>query len=165
MVYKGRTYPAKRKDGYRSGLEARVARELEKSGYSYEYETTKVPYTQPAQGKKYLIDFTLGNGIAIEAKGEFTSADRKKHLLIKEQWPDLDLRFVFSNPHQKLSKKSKTTYAGWCEQHGFLWAKGSIPESWVREPKNARSVQSIKQIKQTQSYKGGKIHDTKRPDT
>ena len=33
-------------------------------------------------------------------------ADRKKHLLIKEQHPELDIRFVFSRAGNKLSSKS-----------------------------------------------------------
>jgi len=135
-----------------------VAKALEFKGHSYEYESTKVPYVKPATGCTYLIDFVLNNGIAIEVKGQFTSDDRKKHLLIKDQWPDLDLRFVFSNPHQKLSKKSKTSYAKWCEKHGFRWAQGSVPDEWMNEPKNRRSIKSIKKIKNSQIHKGGRIY-------
>lgn len=159
MVYRRqRTYPVQRKDGYRSQFEADVAQDMEVKGHSYEFETTKVPYIKPAQGHRYLIDFVLPNGITIEAKGEFTPADRKKHLLIKEQWPDLDLRFVFGNPGRKLSKKSKTTYAAWCEKHGFPYAKKTVPEKWLKEKVNRRSLQSITEIKKSQTYKGGKVY-------
>lgn len=61
--------------------------------------------------------------------------DRLKHLEIKAQHPALDIRFVFSNSNQKISKTSKTTYAAWCEKHGFMYADKSIPESWLKESK------------------------------
>ncbi len=60
-------------------------------------------------------------------------ADRQKHLWIQEQWPDADIRFVFTNPNVKISKKSSTTYGSWCESYGFLYAKGTIPDSWFNE--------------------------------
>ena len=43
----------------------------------------------------YKPDFVLNNGIIIEAKGWFKARDRVKHLLIQEQYPELDIRFCF----------------------------------------------------------------------
>lgn len=120
-----------RQDGYRSGLEAAIAKQMTSRGTAFEYEKTKLPYIQPAQKRQYLPDFhLLSSGIWIEAKGLFTSDDRKKMLLIKEQYPDLDLRMVFSSAGAKIYKGSKTTHAKWCEEHGFPWAHKLIPESW-----------------------------------
>jgi hypothetical protein len=120
----------KRSD-FRSGLEYEVAKQLEDGGFTFEYEKTKVKYQR--KPSTYLIDFELHNGIIIETKGRFTSSDRSKHLLIKQQHPELDIRFVFSNSRNKLNKKSKTTYADWCDKHGFLWANKKIPERWLKE--------------------------------
>lgn len=128
------------KHGYRSGLEDEVAKSLKEQGINPQYEEIVIRYEKPVQKHRYSLDFLLPNGIAIETKGRFTSSDRKKHLLIKEQFPDLDLRFVFSNPAQKLSKKSKTSYGDWCEKHGFPYAKGEIPQEWVEEETNWRSL-------------------------
>jgi len=119
------------RDKFRSGLEYRVAKQLEDQGYAYEYEKTKVPYQKKVS--TYLIDFELHNGIIIETKGRFKSEDRSKHLLIKAQHPNLDIRFVFSNSKSKLYKGSKQTYGGWCERHGFLYSDKVIPESWLLE--------------------------------
>lgn len=69
----------------------------------------------------------------METKGRFTATDRKKHLLVKAQRPDLDIRFVFSNSRAKLNKGSKTTYADWCNKHGFLYADKLIPTEWLDE--------------------------------
>ena len=122
---------------FRSGLEERVAQQLKHEGISYEYETLKIKYVKPSQPYTYTPDFILKNNIIIETKGQFVTADRKKHRIIKEQHGDkYDIRFVFSNPNQRIGKKSKTTYAMWCDRYGFKWAKGEIPEEWLNEKKN-----------------------------
>lgn len=120
----------KRSD-FRSGLEYRVAKQLEDKGITYEYEQTRIQYQR--KPSKYLVDFELPNGILVETKGHFKAVDRTKHLLIKEQHPELDIRFVFSNSSNKLNKKSNTTYAEWCDKHGFKWADKVIPEEWLLE--------------------------------
>ena len=99
---------------FRSGLEEHVADQLDQLGVAFEYETLVIKFTRPEKMHRYTPDFILPNGIIIEAKGYFCSKDRQKHLLVKKQNPDLDIRFVFSNPNQKISKTSKTTYAMWC---------------------------------------------------
>jgi|TARA_B110000114_G_C15073263_1_gene390623 hypothetical protein len=120
------------KYGFRSGLEVRVAKELTAQGVPYTYEEEKIKYTKPSRVSTYTPDFKIGT-MFIETKGRFMVADRQKHILIKEQHPDLDIRFVFSNPKQRISKSSRTTYAMWCEKHGFLYAKESIPHQWLIE--------------------------------
>jgi hypothetical protein len=123
------------KNGFRSGLEESIANQLTEKNVSYEYEEKKntVKYIVPASNHTYLPDFKLPNGIIVETKGRFVLADRKKHTLIKEQHPELDIRFVFSNSSAKLSKGSKTTYAMWCDKLGIKYADKSIPESWLSE--------------------------------
>lgn len=119
-------------NGYRSGFEERIASELEAAGIEYEYEQHVFKYTIPERVAKYTPDFKLpnANGIIIETKGRFLTKDRQKHLLVKAQHPDLDLRFVFSNANTKISKTSKTTYAMWCEKNGFMYASKHIPPEW-----------------------------------
>lgn len=124
---------AKTISGFRSGLEERVARQLLSLSAPFTYEETKVAYVVPERPHWYTPDFVLNNGIIIETKGEFTSADRVKHLLIQKQHPSLDIRFVFSNSRAKLSKKSNTTYAAWCDKHGFTYADKLIPLNWIKE--------------------------------
>jgi hypothetical protein len=127
------------KEGYRSGLELDVATFLTEGGHDFVYEPQdqKARYLVPAVYKLYLPDFVLPNGIIIETKGQFTSADRKKHLLIKASCPELDIRFVFNNPNTKIGKKSSTSYGMWCEKHGFLYHKfhknNPVPEEWLHE--------------------------------
>lgn len=119
------------KAGFRSGLEQDNAKLLEEHNVNYEYEKFKIKFT--AKPRTYTPDFRLSNGIIIETKGRFIPSDRTKHLLIKEQHPELDIRFVFSNSRQRLSKTSTQTYGGWCERHGFLYADGLVPVEWMKE--------------------------------
>ena len=121
------------KHGYRSGLEDDIAKQLDAMRVKYTYEELKISYTVPESKHKYTADFVLPNGIVVESKGRFVTADRKKHLLVKEQHPELDIRFIFSNPRCKISKVSQTTYGMWCEKHGFKYATKTIPEDWINE--------------------------------
>ncbi len=129
----------RKETGKRSGLEVLVASQLDRLGVKYEYEGERIEFTKPAKPSKYTPDFRLANGIIIEAKGLFDTADRQKHLLLKEQHPALDIRFVFSNPNQRISKQSKTTYQMWCNKNGFLCAKGLVPEAWLAESNSPKA--------------------------
>ena len=121
------------KNGYRSGLEVKVSEQLTKSGVKFEYEKLKIKYSVN-EVRTYTPDFViLSNSIIVETKGRFVAADRKKHLLIQKQEPFLDIRFVFSNSKAKINKGSPTSYADWCDKHGFMWADKFIPEEWLHE--------------------------------
>ena len=122
-----------KKYGFRSGLEELIANQLTDIGISFSFESFKIEYMQPAKKRSYTPDFLLPNGIIIETKGRFLTADRQKHLWVQKQYPDLDIRFVFSNSKQKIRKGSKTTYAMWCEKNGFLYADREIPQAWLKE--------------------------------
>ena len=120
------------KHGYRSGFEHRVADQLSENKVKFKYEDTQIDYIKPETHHKYTVDFTLPNGILVETKGRWVLEDRKKHLLIKSQHPELDIRIVFQNPKGKIRKGSKTTYADWCDKHGIVWAEKNIPKSWLK---------------------------------
>jgi hypothetical protein len=119
--------------GFRSGLEDKVSQQLLDEGVPVKYEEMYIEYTRPQSSHKYTPDFELPNGIIIETKGRFMVSDRKKHLLIKEQHPELDIRFVFSNSKAKINKNSKTTYALWCTKNGFKFADKLIPLAWLKD--------------------------------
>lgn len=126
---------------YRSGLEDKVSEQLKNAGVDVRYEAYKIPYTIPASSHVYTPDFVMPNGVIVETKGIFSPEDRKKHLLIQEQYPNLDVRFVFSNSKTKLYKGSKTTYADWCTKNNFQYADKWIPESWWKEaPKSIEGL-------------------------
>ena len=99
-------------------------------GVGFGYEPYRIKYVS---SRAYIPDFVLPNGIIIEVKGWFKSSDRAKHLRIKEQHPDLDLRFLFGRASQKLSRQSQTTYAQWCDRYGFQWCEKKIPQGWIDE--------------------------------
>jgi hypothetical protein len=120
-------------EGYRSGLEEKVGHQLDTLGIKAKYESFKIKFTEPEKNRSYTPDWLLPNGIIIETKGRFITADRQKHLLVKQQHPHLDIRFVFSNSKTKLSKTSPTKYSDWCEKHGFKYADKTIPQGWLDE--------------------------------
>ena len=120
------------KHGYRSGFEHKVADQLTESNTGFEYETTVIDYIKPETHHKYTVDFTLPNGILVETKGRWILEDRKKHLLIKQQHPELDIRIVFQSAKGKIRKGSKTTYADFCDKHGSIWADKEIPKDWLK---------------------------------
>ena len=132
---------------YKSGLENTVGTSLEGQEIQFEYEPKwgRIKYTKPAETRSYTPDFYIttrsGKQIIVETKGLWDAEDRKKHRLIKEQHPDLDIRFVFTRSKAKISKKSKTTYADICEGKGrgpfkgLVWkyADKEIPDEWLNE--------------------------------
>lgn len=118
----------------RSGLEFKIAQNLEKAKMGYKYEEVDVTYTVPESKHKYKPDFVLDNGIVIEAKGRFTPADRRKMALVTEQNPDLDIRMLFMVDNT-LSKSSKTKYTDWCKARGIpchVSREGDIPKDWLK---------------------------------
>ena len=100
------------------------------------YETDVLEYVKPQRTSKYHPDFKIfrkdGSFFYVETKGRFVTADRQKHVLLRDQRKE-EIRFVFSNSRAKISKTSKTTYAMWCEKHGFKYADKSIPAAWLKE--------------------------------
>ena len=114
---------------FRSKLEEKVADLLEGLGISYEYETEKLSYTIE---HNYTPDFVLPNYTYLETKGYWDPADRRKVLAVKKANPEIDLRMVFQAPYNTISKKSKTTYAMWCEKHDIPWTSyHNIPLDWL----------------------------------
>jgi hypothetical protein len=118
---------------FRSGLEEKVCKQLNDAHIAHAYERYRISYLVPEKEHKYLPDFVLFNGIIVETKGLFDTADRAKHLLLRDQYPELDIRFVFSSSKSKLYKGSPTSYGMWCDKHGIKYADKLIPLAWLKE--------------------------------
>tara|TARA_B000000441_G_C21505040_1_gene211676 strand:+ start:258 stop:602 length:345 start_codon:yes stop_codon:yes gene_type:complete len=113
----------------RSHLEEQVADLLDSMKVPYQYEGEKLTYTIEA---KYIPDFKVGD-VYLETKGYFPPEQRRKMKAVKEANPDLDIRIIFQSPHNKINKRSKTTYSMWAEKNGFPWcAYYAIPVDWLR---------------------------------
>jgi|694.fasta_scaffold111895_2 hypothetical protein len=123
--------------GYKSGLEEKISEQLTSLNIDFTYETEKIYYMQPAKKRSYKPDFIKtkkdGNKLFIETKGRLTASDRQKHEWVKDQYPALDIRFVFTNSNTRISKNSKTTYADWCNKRGFIFADKEVPKEWLEE--------------------------------
>jgi hypothetical protein len=112
----------------RSGLERTVAAQLKRAKVKFEYETLKLPYTIK---HTYHPDFMLENGVIIEVKGVFRDGDIPKMRAVKDQFPDLDIRFLFADANKKIPGQ-KQTHGQWAERHGFPYASEVIPEDWYK---------------------------------
>ena len=114
---------------YRSNLEKDIANLLEGLGVSFQYESEKLNYTIE---HNYTPDFVLPNYTYLEAKGYWDPEDRRKILAVKKANPEADIRMVFQSPYNTISKKSKTTYAKWCDKHDIPWTSyQDIPIEWL----------------------------------
>ena len=119
----------KKEPKFRSNLERNIADLLTGLGVSYEYESEKLSYTIE---HNYTPDFVLPNYTYLEAKGYWAPEDRRKILAVKKDNPEVDIRMVFQSPYNTISKKSKTTYAQWCERHDIPWSSyQEIPIEWL----------------------------------
>jgi hypothetical protein len=123
---------AAEKAGFRSGFEHSVAKSLTARGADFDYEPKdEVIEYEVHELRKYLPDFRINaTGIIVECKGRLTAADRKKLKLVKQQYPEKDIRLVFQF-NNKLSPRSKTRYSDWAYKNGFQWALKDIPEEWL----------------------------------
>lgn len=129
----------------RSGLEDRIALQLDALVVAYEYEEHVLKYDLLVRGmrcldcgskhcatiRKYTPDFWLPeHKFFIEAKGLWTGVDRSKHLAVQEANPDVEIRFLFQY-NNWLTKKHKSKYTDWCDSHGYKYAIGEVPKEWL----------------------------------
>jgi hypothetical protein len=117
---------------YKSKFEAHVADQLKALKVPVSYETDAISYVIPESTHKYKPDWKLPNGAYIESKGIFDTADRQKILLVKKQHPDLKIYLLFYNANAKLYKRSKTSYAEWCDKNGIEWSHRVIKKEWLK---------------------------------
>ena len=134
---------ARRRDkrgGYRSIFELETSKTLRrwrrKLGFEFEYETIVLEYEVPARVAKYTPDFPVtnrdGHEWYLETKGRFDTDDRKKHKLLKEQRPDLDIRIYFMRDNP-IRKGSKTKYSDWCRKLNIPFCVGELNKEWFNE--------------------------------
>lgn len=132
---------------YRSGLEEKIAASLKAAlGRDVPYERYTIDYVVPSRRARYTPDFVLPNGVIIETKGRFLTEDRQKHLLVRDLHPELDIRFVFTNSKTRLYKGSPTSYADWCNKHGFKFADRHVPDEWLNEEPDPDRYEATKTI-------------------
>lgn len=124
--------------GYRSVFELRVNTWMKEQGLEIPYEPCKIEYVVPTTRHKYTPDWMVDTTI-YEGKGYFSAADRKKMLHIIESIPGLTVRMIFQNSQTKINKRSKTSYADWCDKFGIEWADFKDKEKLIEWLKPKRS--------------------------
>lgn len=139
----------KESTGYRSGFEQTFITNMEARGWGMAYEPIRLPFIEPEKKRHYVPDFVfdpktkkqvpniqsiadLYGKIIVETKGLLSVADRGKAKLVKQTYPELDIRFVFMADNW-VTKAKKQRYSQWAEANGFKWWVGSCPpEEWFK---------------------------------
>lgn len=107
---------------FKSKLEEKVWAVLKKEFSTVKYEPKKFKFIQPEVERTYIPDFKTGrSNIFIEAKGKLDLETRKKMVWFRDSNPTIRIIFLFMNPDNKITKRSKTTYAMWATDNGFEW--------------------------------------------
>jgi hypothetical protein len=107
---------------FKSKLEEKVWSVLKKEFPTVKYEPQRFKFIQPEVERTYIPDFKTGrNNIFIEAKGKLDLETRKKMVWFRDSNPTIRIIFLFMNPDNKITKRSKTTYAMWATDNGFEW--------------------------------------------
>lgn len=109
--------------GYRSKFELDVSKWFTENKIKVTYEPCRISYIVPESRHNYTPDFQVkeNKSVYLEAKGYFSAADRKKMLHIIESNPNINFKMILQNSMMKISKRSKTTYAMWCDKHNVEW--------------------------------------------
>lgn len=149
---------------FRSKSEERFAGHLNDLGVTYEYEPKDKKLSYAIERTAYYQpDFVVdGWPFIIEVKGYFPSSDRAKYLRVRASNPKTDIRFVFDRASTKLSKTSKTTYADWCDKHGFKWCEKIIPPNWIKKAQNERASSKAAGKENSSSPRKGLKHQSAR---
>ena len=107
---------------FKSKLEEKVWATLKREYPSVKYEPNKFKFIQPEIERTYIPDFKTGrSNIFLEAKGKLDLETRKKMIWFRDSNPNIRIIFLFQNPDNKITKRSKTTYAMWATDNGFEW--------------------------------------------
>lgn len=119
----------KRKGEFASPLERSVWAKLDHKTTKYEPEV--INYTIKHE---YTPDFVVtrkdGSKIYLEVKGWLRYEDQRKMRAVKEDNPDLDIRFYF--PKDQKVHLSKMLNSEWCKKHGFPCYIGKISKRWFQ---------------------------------
>ena len=123
-------------NNFKSKLEVKAWKILKKNFPSVKYEPDVIDYIQPEKSRRYNPDFKVGKNIYIEAKGKLDLATRQKMVWFKQCNPNITIIFLFMNPDNRITKRSKTTYWVWAEKEGFLWL--DFRKDWITHYKEMR---------------------------
>ena len=91
-------------------------------------------YIQPEKERTYIPDFKTGKrNIYLEAKGKLDLDTRQKMVWFRDSHPETTVIFLFMNPDNKITKRSKTTYWMWAEANEFKWL--DFRKDWLNDYK------------------------------
>ena len=118
---------------FKSKFELEVYNKLVAKYKNVTYEEDSFTYFQPVIQRTYTPDFRTHKSkqIFLEVKGKLDLETRKKMIWFRDCHPEIIIIFLFMNPTNKITKRSKTTYSDWADKQGFLWLDGR--KDWLKE--------------------------------
>ena len=113
----------------------KVEIQLKKQGVEYELNNKDkaIEYISCKKTKVFVPCFVMSDGMIIECVSGLLARDCRKYLLLREQHPDLDIRFVFEIDNMKILGGDGLSLAEWAASNRFHWAKKLIPLEWMVE--------------------------------
>ncbi|MCB0743447.1 MAG: hypothetical protein KDC67_06055 [Ignavibacteriae bacterium] len=150
-ILRSKTRKEALKHGFRSGEELKVARLLKEMSIKYEYETLKLSYEVKPSGKRgaycnecgskdilekkdYITDFYLPDyKLVLEVKGNFSEADQKKMVAVKEKNMTSNIIMVFQNPNLRVKRGNKIMYSEWCDKKEIEWTSTEKLKSFLTQ--------------------------------
>jgi len=131
---------------FRSKFEETVYEDLMHREIKAEYEPFKIDYAVPETWRSYTPDLVLPNGICVECKGWFPLKDRKKMIFVRSSNPELDIRLLFMDADVRIKKHSKTTLGNWATKNHFMWARDTVPQSWMNEKEDLCKERTYEEV-------------------
>lgn len=134
---------------FKSKFEATVSKNIQSiTGSVPPYEPQTYKFKVPITGSKgiclacgssavskyshYSPDFEIGVRTFIEAKGKFTSSNRRRLVAFSEEHPDVKICILFQRDNW-LTGKHASKYSQWAKKYGFTYAIGEHPPvEWFR---------------------------------
>ena len=124
---------------FASAAEIKCAKDMDNRGICFYYEPERWSWNPPP--KKYTVDFKVvradGSCFYVEYKGYFRTEDKTKMAAIKKQYPEKDIRLVFTYPDKPVEGATvrkdgtKLSNAEWATKNGYKFAEKTIPDEWL----------------------------------
>lgn len=115
-------------------MESRFGQLLVQHCVPFKYEKTKLKYKVPEEEHTYTPDWDI-KGTIVETKGRFTTSDRKKMRLVRQDNPNKRIIILFERSNRKIYKGSNTTYADWCDKNNIEWRDWKQAHELIKELK------------------------------
>ena len=101
--------------------------------YELNNKDNSIEYINCKKTKVFVPRFVMSDGMIVESVSYLLKQDCRKYLLLREQYPNLDIRFIFESADKYVSGGDGLTLAEWAASNKFHWANKLFPLEWMIE--------------------------------